>query len=106
MILVEIVFDELSEFSGSELLNWPVGTEVEVLIRPDDVVHDPTRPIETTVIRRAFKGAEILYTLRTRNNTILLALFPSHTNIGVGERVGVRLEVDHLVAFPRSTKGV
>ena len=47
------------------------------------------------------KGAEILYTLKADANTTLLALFPSHTNFRVGEKIGVRLEVDHLVAFPR-----
>jgi len=104
VISKQSVHTELSEFTRSAPLNWPVGTEVEVLIRPDDVVHDPDRPIEATVIRRAFKGAEILYTLRTKDNTVLLALFPSHANFGVGESVGIRLEVDHLVAFPRSKK--
>ena len=98
------VHTQLSELTRSEPLDWPVGTEVEVPIRPDDVVHDASRPIEAIVIRRAFKGAEILYTMRTHDNTILLALFPSHTNFSVGESVGVRLEVDHLVAFPRSKK--
>jgi iron(III) transport system ATP-binding protein len=93
---------QLSKLTRSASLDWPIGTEVEVLIRPDDVVHDPDRPIEATVIRRAFKGAEILYTLQTKDSTILLALFPSHTNFRVGESVGVRLEVDHLVAFPSS----
>lgn len=102
VISKQSVHTQLSEFSQSRSLDWPIGTEVEVLIRPDDVVHDPGRPIEATVVRRAFKGAEILYTLRTDDNTILLALFPSHTNFGVGESVGIRLEVDHLVAFPRS----
>ena len=98
----QTVYTQLSELSRFEPLHWPIGTEVEVLIRPDDVVHDPDRPIEATVIRRAFKSAEILYTLKTTTNTILLALFPSHTNFDVGQNVGVRLEVDHLVAFRRS----
>ncbi len=101
VISKQAVYTQLSELTRSAALDWPVGTEVEVLIRPDDVVHDPDRPIEATVVRRAFKGAEILYTLKADANTILLALFPSHTHFGVGEKVGVRLEVDHLVAFPR-----
>ena len=103
VISKQAVHTQLSELTRSTALDWPVGTEVEVLIRPDDVVQDPDRTIEATVIRRAFKGAEILYTLKVDANTILLALFPSHTNFGIGEKVGVRLEVDHLVAFPRQS---
>ena len=103
VISKQAVHTQLSELTRSTALDWPVGTEVEVLIRPDDVVQDPDRTIEATVIRRAFKGAEILYTLKADANTILLALFPSHTNFGIGEKVGVRLEVDHLVAFPRQS---
>ena len=106
VISKQAVYTQLSELTRTAALDWPVGTEVEVLIRPDDVVHDPDRTIEATVIRRAFKGAEILYTLKADANTILLALFPSHTNFGVGEKVGVRLEVDHLVAFPRSKENI
>ena len=51
------------------------------------------------VVRKAFKGAEILYTLRFDSGTVLLALFPSHANFALGDDVGVRLEVDHLVTF-------
>jgi iron(III) transport system ATP-binding protein len=37
---------------------------VDVLLRPDDVVHDDDAPLKATVIRKAFRGAEFLYTLR------------------------------------------
>jgi iron(III) transport system ATP-binding protein len=95
---------KFSELTRSTAVDWPIGTDVEVLIRPDDVVHDPDRQIEAKVIRRAFKGAEILYTLKIKPDTTLLALFPSHANFDIGETVGVRLEVDHLVAFPAGRK--
>ena len=93
----------LADFSQLHPLDWPIGTKVEVLIRPDDVIHDQDNGmIEAVVVRRAFKGAEILYTLKVNRDTILLALFPSHANYNIGEKVGVRFEVDHLVAFPSS----
>jgi iron(III) transport system ATP-binding protein len=101
VISSQSVQTKLSKLTRTNRLQWPVGTEVEVLIRPDDVVHDLDRAIEAVVVRRAFKGAEILYTLKVEAGIILLALFPSHANFDVGETVGVRLEVDHLVAFPR-----
>jgi iron(III) transport system ATP-binding protein len=30
-----------------------------------------------------------------------MSLVPSHHNHAIGERIGIRLEIDHLVAFPR-----
>ena len=40
------------------------GSSLEVLLRPDDVVHDDAAPTQAEVVHKAFRGAEILYTLR------------------------------------------
>ena len=85
-------------------LKMDAAASIEVLIRPDDVVHDPDGPIRATVRRRAFKGAEIMYTLRTTEGITLLALFPSHANFEIGDEVSVRLAVDHLVVFDREAE--
>jgi iron(III) transport system ATP-binding protein len=75
------------------------GRELEVLIRPDDVVHDDAAPTQAEVVHKAFRGAEILYTLRLQSGRKVLALVPSHHNHALGERIGIRLDVDHVVAF-------
>jgi iron(III) transport system ATP-binding protein len=75
------------------------GRNLEVLLRPDDVVHDDAAPIKAEVVHKAFRGAEILYTLRLRSGSKVLALVPSHHNHAIGERIGIRLDVDHVVAF-------
>ena len=81
-----------------------VDASIEVLIRPDDVVHDPDGPIRAKVERRAFKGAQIMYTLRTAEGITLLALFPSHANFEISDEVSVRLAVDHLVVFEQESE--
>ena len=75
------------------------GAAVEVLLRPDDVVHDDAAPAKAEVVHKAFRGAEILYTLRLPSGRKVLALVPSHHNHALGERIGIRLDVDHVVAF-------
>ncbi len=75
--------------------------EVTVLLRPDDVVHDDTSPLRAEVVRKAFRGAQFLYTLRLASGATLLALVPSHHNHAVGERIGVRVDADHIVTFSR-----
>jgi iron(III) transport system ATP-binding protein len=72
---------------------------LEVLLRPDDVVHDDSAPTQAEVVHKAFRGAEILYTLRLASGQKVLALVPSHHNHALGEKIGIRLDVDHVVAF-------
>lgn len=72
---------------------------VDVLLRPDDIVHDDTSPVQATVMNKAFRGAEILYTLRLNGGHVVLSLVPSHHNHAIGEKIGVRLEADHVVVF-------
>ena len=76
------------------------GQAVDVLLRPDDVIHDDQAPATAVVARKLFRGAEFLYTLRLDSGEEVLSLVPSHHNHVIGERIGVRLEVDHVVAFP------
>jgi iron(III) transport system ATP-binding protein len=86
---------------GNRAFVWPLGSEVDVLLRPDDVVPDPDSALRGTVTHKAFKGAEIMYRVRLGNGCELLSLFPSHLNYQVGDQVGVRIEAEHVVAFPR-----
>jgi iron(III) transport system ATP-binding protein len=76
------------------------GESVLVLIRPDDIIHDDGSGLRATVLDRAFRGAEFLYTLGLESGARLLSLVPSHHDHAVGGAVGIRLEIDHLVTFP------
>jgi iron(III) transport system ATP-binding protein len=72
---------------------------VDVLLRPDDVVRDDRSAVRAEVLHKAFRGAEILYTLRLPSGSRVLALLRSHDNFAVGERIGIRVEFDQIVAF-------
>ena len=74
---------------------------VDVLLRPDDIVYDDASPLRAVVIKKAFRGAEILYTLRLASGGIVLSLVSSHYNHAIGEKIGIKLEVDHVVTFNR-----
>ena len=84
---------------AGEQAECDAGSAADVLLRPDDVIHDDASPVQATVLSRAFLGAEFLYTLRLRGGSRLLALVPSHHDHAVGERIGVRLLLDHLMLF-------
>ena len=72
---------------------------VDVLLRPDDVVHDDASPLQARVLRKAFRGAEFLYTLTLPSGREVLALVPSHHDHAVGEMIGIRLEAEHVITF-------
>ena len=96
----DIVDTELGPLRGDRAYNILKGRPVDVLLRPDDIVPDPHSSIRATVRGRAFKGANILYTLALPSGSSVLSLFPSHFNHAAGEQVGIRVAVDHLVVFP------
>lgn len=75
------------------------GEDVRVLLRPDDVVHDDTSALKARVLRKAFRGADFLYTLELDNGEKVLSLVPSHHDHGIHEQIGIRLEADHVVTF-------
>ena len=75
------------------------GRQVSVLLRPDDVTHDDASELKAEVVAKAFRGAEFLYTLKLSSGAHVLSLVPSHHNHAIGERIGIRLDVDHVVAF-------
>jgi len=93
---------ELGVFQASTS-DWPQGTEVDVLLRPDDILHDDASPLQAQVLHKAFRGAEFLYTLQLLGGGRVMSLVPSHHNHAIGEKIGIRLEIDHLVAFGRET---
>jgi iron(III) transport system ATP-binding protein len=76
------------------------GERVEVLLRPDDILHDDASTRQAEVMHKAFRGAEILYTLKLPSGASVLSLVPSHHNHEIGQKIGIKLEIDHVVAFP------
>jgi iron(III) transport system ATP-binding protein len=101
-----VIQTELGIIHGELSDDVPPGTLIELLVRPDDIIHDDNSPNKATVVARDFRGADHLYTLRMPGNTRLLCLAPSHHNHAVGEQFGIRLQLDHLVIFDRQDSEV
>ena len=76
-------------------------TDFDVLLRSDDILHDDASPFKARVVRKLFRGADFLYTLELSDGLQVLSLVPSHHDHAIGEWIGVRLDVSHVVAFPQ-----
>ncbi len=98
---VGIELGELRNTAPSGATPWRSGDAVTVLLRPDDIVHDDASHVTAEVVAKAFRGAEFLYTLRLASGQEVLSLVPSHHDHAPGEHIGIRLDVDHVVAFSR-----
>jgi iron(III) transport system ATP-binding protein len=75
----------------------------DVLLRADDIVHADDAPVKAQIIRKAFRGSEFLYTLRLSSGEVVMTHVPSHHNHAVGEWIGIRAQVDHVVTFARGS---
>lgn len=88
-------------FAQSYLANLQQGEQVDVLIRPDDIVHDDDSGVTAKVLDKSFRGSHILYTLQLKSGDEVYCLALSHHNHAVGEMIGIRLDLDHMVVYPR-----
>ena len=89
--------DGLSPGAADEL---PLGA-VDVLVRADDIVHDDDSAIVAQILRKTFRGSEFLYTLKLKSGEEVVVHVPSHHDHAIGEWIGIRVEMNHLVAFSR-----
>ncbi|MFV2059725.1 MAG: ABC transporter ATP-binding protein [Gammaproteobacteria bacterium] len=91
---------EIGIVEGDRAYHWERGSKLQLLLRPDDVVSDQNGSLIGEITQRAFKGAEIMYTIRLSTGTEVMSLFPSHHDHFIGDKVRLSLAADHMIAFP------
>lgn len=94
-----LIDTELGQVSTNNTISHTNNTQVEVLLRPDDVVLDHSSPYKAKVINKVFAGTSSLYTLQLSTGSHIQAAFTSHQDYIPGEQIGVRLEADHTIVF-------
>ncbi len=101
-IVVSTAVGELTDVAECPLPCAFTAGECDVLLRADDIVHDDDAPVKAEILRKSFRGSEFLYTLRLKTGETVMAHVPSHHDHKVGEWIGIRAEVDHVVTFNRA----
>jgi iron(III) transport system ATP-binding protein len=97
---------EFGVLAADHRLLDPPGTAVEMLLRPDDVIHDDDAPLQARIVRRHFRGADFLYTLQLDGGGLVQALVPSHHDHAIGQSIGIRLDLEHVVVFEQPENGL
>ena len=89
---------ELGEFPNT--LDAAEGTDVVVMIRPDDIHLIPNASAEPTILARQFRGSENLYSIRLPSGQIVHSSESSTSVYQVGSAVELRVSATHTVLFP------
>jgi iron(III) transport system ATP-binding protein len=97
--VVRTPLGDLSDIEECPLPDAYPDGRCDVLLRADDIVHDDSATVQARIERKAFRGSEFLYTLRLATGEQVLAHVPSHHDHRIGEWIGIRAEVDHVVTF-------
>ena len=105
VLLNGLVIDERQVKTGLGVLEgefaYPCqnGCPADVLIRPEDIIHDDASNFKARILQKNFRGANILYTLLLPSNEKVLALVPSYCQHEVGQFIGITPKVDDIILF-------
>ncbi len=77
------------------------GCPADVLIRPEDIIHDDASSFKAKILKKHFRGANILYTLQLPSKDVVLALVPSTCQHDVGHSIGIIPKVDDIILFEK-----
>ena len=75
------------------------GSDVKILVRPDDIVHDRASELAGEIVEISFRGSHHQYLVRMDGGEQLYCLAASHHRHRVGDRVELVPRLESLVVF-------
>jgi iron(III) transport system ATP-binding protein len=94
---------DLGTIKGNFIKHYPKGSDVKLLIQPEDLEHDDSSNLKLEVVDRQFRGTNFIYTLKTENNLTIPVFVHSHHihQHEVEEKFGIKrpIVIDHIVCF-------
>ena len=75
------------------------GSTVEILVRPDDIIHDHASALMGEIVEISFRGSHYQYLTALENDERLLCIAESHHTHRTGDRVELLPKLEHLVVF-------
>ena len=94
---------DLGSITGNFIKHYPKGSEVQLLLQPEDLEHDDKSNLKLEVVDRRFRGTNFIYTLKTESNKLIPVFVHSHHihQHEVDEKFGIKrpINIDHIVCF-------
>ena len=95
--------NDLGTITGNFIKHYPKGSEVQLLLQPEDLEHDDKSNLKLEVVDRKFRGTNFIYTLKTESNKLIPVFVHSHHihQHEVDEKFGIKrpINIDHIVCF-------
>jgi len=95
--------EDLGTIEGNFIKHYPKGSNVKLLLQPEDLEHDDKSNLKLEVVDRKFRGTNFIYTLKTPSNTLIPVFVHSHHihQHEVDEKFGIKrpIHIDHIVCF-------
>ena len=95
--------EELGTITGNFVKPFALGSDVKLLIQPEDLEHDDKSNLKLEVVDRKFRGTNFIYTLKTLKNLLIPVFVHSHHihQHDVQEKFGIKrpIHIEHLVCF-------
>jgi len=95
--------EDLGIIKGNFVKHYPKGSDVQLLLQPEDLEHDDKSNLKLEVVDRKFRGTNFIYTLKTNSNLLIPVFVNSHHihQHEIDEKFGIRrpISIDHIVCF-------
>ncbi|HBR98766.1 MAG TPA: hypothetical protein DD979_15535 [Gammaproteobacteria bacterium] len=76
-------------------------TEVDLLVRPEDISYAEDSTLKGELIEKDFRGAEHRYTLRMPDDSLLLCIASGHHDHAIGDSIGICIAPQRAMVFRR-----
>ncbi|RDL42798.1 ABC transporter ATP-binding protein [Marinomonas piezotolerans] len=98
------VHSDLGEIHGDLNHGFAAGEKVDLLVRPDDILHDDESQFKGLIVSKWFRGSYFLYRVKLSSGKVIYCFASSHHNHSIGQEIGIRVELDHLVMFASNAR--
>ena len=97
----DTITTDLGEIKGNLPQSCKHQDNVEVLIRPENVILADDKENKAVITERYFRGSGYLYSLKTSGGVELLSLIPGSEALQIDQSISVRLQIERPVVFSR-----
>ena len=95
--------EDLGTINGNFIKHYPKGSDVQLLLQPEDLEHDDKSNLKLEVVDRKFRGTNFIYTLKTSSDLLIPVFVHSHHEHQheADEKFGIKrpIHIDHIVCF-------
>ena len=95
--------EDLGLIEGNFIKPYPKGSDVQLLLQPEDLEHDDNSNLKLEVVDRKFRGTNFIYTLKTLSDKLIPVLVNTHHHEihDIHDKFGIKrpIQLEHIVCF-------